>query len=72
MPRKATIQTAEGKKRPTKLDLSKNGKVDKQKLNSIERGTMKLRIDERTTILVAPEKCTPEYAEQYRLRTKIA
>lgn len=69
MPRKTTIQTTEGKKRARKLDLSKNGNVDKQKLKALERGKMKLRIDERTIILVTPEKCTPEYAEQYRLRT---
>lgn len=64
MPRLNRDRTAEGNKRPAKLNNSENGTFDLERLKRTQKGWKSLRINVRTVILVPPEK----YNEEYRLR----
>jgi hypothetical protein len=57
---------ANGAIKPEKADLSKNGRVNIDKLRKRDAKKVALRIDERTIILVHKKNATPEYAEAYR------
>lgn len=60
-------QTA-GVLRPEKESLSDNGTIDMQALRLRDHGKVPLQINRTLTILVQPQNCTQQYAEQYRHR----
>lgn len=57
---------AYGAVKPEKIDTTKNGRVNLDKLRKRDRKKVALRIDERTIILVDKKNATKEYAEAYR------
>lgn len=57
---------ADGKLKPKKIDYNANPEVNLKKLHDGDKGKVPLRITKTLTILVSPDKATPEYAEQYR------
>lgn len=72
MPRKNKYLTAEGKKQPQKIDISKNGVFNLDELKRRDNGKVLLRIDKNTVILVSPENKNEQYADAYRQRMERA
>lgn len=62
---------AYGKKRPKKADMMTNGQVDIEKIKEREKEYLMLKITNKLSIMVPPEKCNQEYASQYRERNGI-
>jgi hypothetical protein len=62
---------AYGKKRKRKIDMMTNGHVDINKLKEREKGYKPLKITNKLSIMVPPEKCNQEYASEYRERNGI-
>lgn len=56
-----------------KVDTSINGDAERlvEEHRKAERRLFPLRIDQRTVLYVTKDKCTPEYAEQYKRRMNI-
>jgi len=68
MPRLNRDRTADSNKRPTKRSNAENGDFDLEALQRMQKGKKSLRIDDRTIVLVRPEKCNDEYRKIYKER----
>ena len=68
MPRKKRNLSATGEKRPSKLDMSRNGSFNHK---HTDNGKVAFRVNERTVILVSPEKATESYAKEYREKMEL-
>jgi hypothetical protein len=67
MSRKWEKYNGDLKPRPKKHDLFHNSvEVKASELSKLDKGKVRLKINDRLTILVSPEKCNEEYAAEYR------
>ncbi len=65
MPRKNIGTKADGSRKKVKKSLDDNGNIDIITLKKRDAGKVPLRINSNTIILVKPENCNREYAEEY-------